>query len=155
MDCRDWEVWPKGLAPMDQGNREEQVRLRSMDYQGHVKLWRVPYHSYETMKSTISFMQNMTNEQRVWCGWLHLRWPLFIMRKMMEMEVGWYEVWGLGYVSNLCQELCYLVELKVRTSKVFGFLGRLPQVLCWPGFFLLGRASQISSPGLARFGLHS
>jgi hypothetical protein len=98
---RDIEAWAKGLTPMNQDNREEEVRLGSMDYEGHVKLWRVPYHSYEAMKSTISFIQNMTIEQRFWQGWLYLRWPLFIIRKMMEMEVGWYEVCGSGYVSNL------------------------------------------------------
>jgi hypothetical protein len=37
------EVQVEGLAPMDQGNYEEQVSLRSMDYEGHVKLWNGPY----------------------------------------------------------------------------------------------------------------
>ena len=32
------------LAPMDQGNGEEQVRSRSMNQQGHVKILSGSYH---------------------------------------------------------------------------------------------------------------
>jgi hypothetical protein len=43
MDRRGIEVRVEGLASMDEGNGEEQARLRSMNYEGHMKLWRVPY----------------------------------------------------------------------------------------------------------------
>ena len=38
MDHQGGEVWVEGLASMDQDDGEEQARLRSMDYEGHMKL---------------------------------------------------------------------------------------------------------------------
>jgi hypothetical protein len=32
------------LAPMDEGNGEEQVRSRSMNKQGHMMIWSGSYH---------------------------------------------------------------------------------------------------------------
>ena len=38
MDHEGGEVYVKGLASMDQGDGEERAMLRSIDYEGHMKL---------------------------------------------------------------------------------------------------------------------
>jgi hypothetical protein len=56
------EVRLEGLASMDQGNKEEHARIRLMNYEGHVKLWRGPYH----------FMMIKPSEDDMW--WYQVDW---------------------------------------------------------------------------------